>query len=293
VKNSLLGNRFHWYLMVELEDKVMGKMYAHVAYKFMTKMMEVWSSFDTGIQLVPKVPFQLENGAERRDLLRRQGELIATLSSRAKELRTSKDARPKKIDKLRAFIADSKNGLTSMTPLTCPLNARVELTGMVAEKSTVFKSNLSPLLLWFQTTGGGEYPVIFKNGDDMRQDQLVIQLFTLMDRLLRKENLDLKLSPYDVLATGALEGMVQYIPSKTIATIVSEHTTLLNYLRAHNPDEGTVGTYGVTPSVIDTFVRSCGKLPFGPSRLGLCLNSLFSWLLRRHVFIGGWGSSFG
>lgn len=93
----------------------------------------------------------------------------------------------------------------------------------------------------------------------MRQDQLVIQLFTLMDRLLRKENLDLKLSPYDVLATAPLEGMVQYIPSKTIAAIVSEHTTLLNYLRTHHPDEGSVGTYGVEPAVIDTFVRSCGK----------------------------------
>ena len=94
----------------------------------------------------------------------------------------------------------------------------------------------------------------------MRQDQLAIQLFTLMDRLLRKENLDLRLSPYDVLATGSLEGMVQYIPSKTIAAIVSEHSTVLNYFRVHSPDEGSVGTYGVTPSVIDTFVRSCGVL---------------------------------
>jgi phosphatidylinositol 3-kinase len=55
--------------------------------------------------------------------------------------------------------------------------------------------------------------------------------------------------------------MAQYIPSKTIAAIVSENGTLLNYLRANNPDEGSVGTYGVGPSVIDTFVRSCGMLP--------------------------------
>jgi len=75
------------------------------------------------------------------------------------------------------------------------------------------------MLLCFQCSDGYEYPIIFKNGDDMRQDQLVIQLFTLMDRLLRKENLDLKLSPYDVLATAPLEGMAQYIPSKTIAAI--------------------------------------------------------------------------
>lgn len=201
---------------------------------------------------------QAENGAEKTELLRRQGELIATLAKRAKELRTSKDPRPKKIERLRAFIADPKNGLATMAPLPLPLNATVHVTGIVSEKASVFKSNLSPLLLHFACADGNEYPLIFKDGDDMRQDQLVIQLFTLMDRLLRKENLDLKLSPYAVLATGPLQGLAQYIPSMTIAAIVSEYGTLLNYLRANHPDEGSVGTFGVKKSVIDTFVRSCG-----------------------------------
>ncbi|KAH8100166.1 atypical/PIKK/PI3K protein kinase [Cristinia sonorae] len=241
VRNLILGNRFYWYLMVEvaLEDRVMAKMYGRVVYKFMGKILEV------------------ENGAERRDVMRRQGELIESLSKRAKELRMSKDPRPKKIDKLRAFLADSKNNLASMPPLPLPLNARIEVTGIIAEKSSVFKSNMFPLLLYFQGSDGSEYPLIFKDGDDMRQDQLVIQLFTLMDRLLRKENLDLKLTPYDVLATAPLQGMVQFVPSKPIAAIISENGTLLNYLRANHPDEGSVGTFGVEPSVIDTFVRSC------------------------------------
>jgi phosphatidylinositol 3-kinase len=184
--------------------------------------------------------------------------MVETLAKRARDIRTSKDPRPKKIEKLRSFINDSKNGLVSIPPLPLPLNARIEITGINAEKSSVFKSNQFPFLLYFQCLDGSEYPVMFKDGDDMRQDQLVLQLFTLMDQLLRKENLDLKLVPYDVLATGPLQGMAQFIPSKTIAAIVSEHGTLLNYLRSSHPDEGSVGTYGVEPSVIDTFVRSCG-----------------------------------
>ncbi|KAI0784446.1 atypical/PIKK/PI3K protein kinase [Abortiporus biennis] len=241
VRNLILGNRFHWYLMVEvaMEDRLMAKMYGKVVFKFMQKILES------------------DNGAERRDIMRRQGELVDILAKRAKELRTSKDPRPKKIDKLRAFLADSKNNLSSMPPLPLPLNARIEVTGIIAEKSSVFKSNMFPMLLYFQCLDGSEYPVIFKDGDDMRQDQLVIQLFTLMDRLLRKENLDLKLTPYDVLATGPQQGMAQFIPSKPIAAIISENGTLLNYLRANYPDEGSVGTYGVEPGVIDTFVRSC------------------------------------
>ena len=214
--------------------------------------------------------------------MRRQGELVDTLAKRAAELRTSKDPRPKKIEKLRAFLADGKNGLASMAPLPLPLNARVQITGIVADKSSVFKSNMFPMLLYFQVSDGGEYPIIFKDGDDMRQDQLVIQIFTLMDRLLRKENLDLKVSPYDVLATGPTQGMAQFIPSKTIATIVSENGTLLNYLRANNPDEGSVGTYGVEPSVIDTFVRSCGECHSASVCFCTCL-ILCSWLLRDDI----------
>ncbi|KAF8604233.1 phosphatidylinositol 3-kinase [Ceratobasidium sp. AG-I] len=245
VANAVLGNRLYWYLMVEVKDRMVGKMYAKVAFKFMERLEAS------------------ENGAARRDILRRQGELLATLSSRAKDIRASKDSRQKKIEKLRTYVGDAKHGLASTpTPLPLPINARIMITGIVPEKCSVLKSNLLPLLLTFkcvaeQEGDPNEYALIFKNGDDMRQDQLVIQLFTLMDRLLRKENLDLKLLPYNVLATDTLEGMVQFIPSKTIRAITEEYSTVLGYLRAHHPDEGSVGTYGVKKDVIETFVRSC------------------------------------
>jgi phosphatidylinositol 3-kinase len=43
VRNPILGNRLHWYLMVEvgMEDRVMAKMYARVDYNFMRKIEEV------------------------------------------------------------------------------------------------------------------------------------------------------------------------------------------------------------------------------------------------------------
>ncbi|KAG7092293.1 hypothetical protein E1B28_008655 [Marasmius oreades] len=248
VKNRVLGNRLYWYLIVEVEleeDKVVSKMYGRVVFRFMQRILES------------------ESGSERRELLRRQGQLVDTLGKRAKELRTSKDPRPKKIEKLRIIINDSKNNLSSITPpLPHPLNASIEITGILPEKSSVFKSNLFPFLLYFHCSDGTEYPIIFKDGDDMRQDQLVVQLFTLMDRLLRKENLDLKILTYDVLATGPSQGMAKFIPSKSIAAIVSEYGGgagggIINYFRASYPDEGSVGTAGVEPAVVDTFVRSC------------------------------------
>lgn len=82
-----------------------------------------------------------------------------------------------------------------------------------------------------------------------------------MDRLLRNENLDLKLMPYRVLATGQVDGMVQFVQSRTLQDITNEYGQqgLLGYLREGHADPGSVGTYGVDPEVLDTYIRSCGK----------------------------------
>ena len=63
-----------------------------------------------------------------------------------------------------------------------------------------------PSRFTFKTTDDKEYLAIFKHGDDLRQDQLILQMITLMDKLLRRENLDLKLTPYRVQATSAKHG---------------------------------------------------------------------------------------
>jgi phosphatidylinositol 3-kinase len=233
VANAALGTSFHWYLMIECTT---SKMYAKVAFQFQARLDDVSTA--------------------QRDVLRRQGELLQKLSVRASELRMSKDSRSKKVEKLRSFLSESR---LLPTPLPLPLNANMVVTSIAAERSSVFKSNLFPLLLWFNTADG-DYPVIFKNGDDLRQDQLVIQLFTLMDRLLRRENLDLRLSPYSVLATGPVEGMIQFVPSKSLAAIMQEHGSLQNYLRQGHADEGALGSYGIDAGVMDTFVRSCGEV---------------------------------
>lgn len=111
-------------------------------------------------------------------------------------------------------------------------------------------------MITFKTTDGSKYPILFKNGDDLRQDQLVIQIIILMDQLLRKENLDLKLSPYRILATSIKTGMMQFVPSKSIQSIVTDHGTILNYFKLSHPDSSS--NSGVKSEVMDNYVKSCG-----------------------------------
>ena len=44
-------------------------------------------------------------------------------------------------------------------------------------------------------------------------------MVSLMDQLLKSENLDLCLTPYKVLATGQDEGMLEFIPSRSLAQV--------------------------------------------------------------------------
>lgn len=55
-------------------------------------------------------------------------------------------------------------------------------------ESSIFKSALHPLRLTFKTASGDSCKVIFKKGDDLRQDQLVT--FRLNMNFLKEELLE-------------------------------------------------------------------------------------------------------
>ena len=241
--NFLLGNYLHWYLMVECDDTGMTnspahrRLFARVEYYFMAEL-------------------ERTHREDRKTLLR-QGELITVLTRIAKDIRFSRENRNQKIEKLKKSLRDPKNEIINIDPpLPLPLDPTVKVVGCFPEESNVFKSSLSPLLLTFKTVDGRKYPVLFKVGDDLRQDQLVIQIITLMDRLLQKENLDLKLTPYRILATGATAGAAQFIPSTSLSAACAKYKgSILAYLRDHNPDDQE--PLGVRKEAMDTFVKSC------------------------------------
>ncbi|CAG8931899.1 unnamed protein product [Penicillium salamii] len=236
--NFKLGNYLHWYLMVEYDDADAGQRHliTRVEYYFMLELEKLHP--------------------EHRKTLRRQGEMVAVLSKIAKDIRFARDNRVGKIEMLKKSLRDPQNDLVSIDPpLPLPLNPDVAVTGLFPDESNVFKSTLSPLLITFKTSDGDRYPMLFKVGDDLRQDQLVIQIIILMDRLLQKENLDLKLTPYRILATSATAGAVQFIPSISLSAASAKYKSILAYLKVNNPDENE--PLGVRKETMDTYIKSC------------------------------------
>lgn len=252
VNNFILGNYLYWYVMVECDDTSddtsddqspeVQKMFQKIAYDFMTEVM--------------KQP----DGHETRKTLLRQAEWIAILSRISTEIKQSNETIPRRTDRVKHFLADPKNELVSIDPpLPLPLDPSVKIVGVAPQETVVFKSSLHPIKVAFKTTTGSTYPVIFKTGDDLRQDQLVIQIITLMDQLLQKENLDLKLTPYKILATSTSAGLSQFIPSMPLQAIVTKYKNkgpvALTYLKQNNPDDKA--PLGIRKEAMDVFVRSC------------------------------------
>ena len=143
-----------------------------------------------------------------------------------------------------------------------PPDPKLSLVRIDDSNSFCIKSTKAPFVLACEVVDAatGEVALkryMFKTGDDLRQDVLIIQLIRLIDTLLKSYGLDLKLSPYRVLATSTDDGFVEFVAdSMTLSSVLSQNNNdLLAYFRtqAANPD----APFGIEPAVLDTFSRSC------------------------------------
>ncbi|KAJ3700714.1 hypothetical protein LUZ61_004419 [Rhynchospora tenuis] len=268
LSNIEIASFLRWYVLVELHDPVYAKRF-YCTYE----MLE-----DSMIKL-EAVGSAEEDGFKMWQSLVRQTELTAQLCSIMKDIKKVSGGTQKKIDKLRQLLSGLLSELTYFDePIRSPLAPSTLITGIVPQESSIFKSALHPLKLTFRTENGGTCKVIFKKGDDLRQDQLVIQMVSLMDRLLKLENLDLHLTPYRVLATGQDEGMLEFIPSSSLAQILSENRSIIAYLQKFHPDEE--GPFGITAQCLETFIKSCAGYSVITYILGVGDRHLDNLLLR-------------
>lgn len=248
-KNSTLANYFYWYLSIECEDhETVRKQDERVREMYMTVLKIFKRTLETGSTDLKIIHSNLE----------KQTSFIENLVKLVKIVAKESGNREKKTKKFQQLLSDSdefKINFTSFEPRPLPLDPEIFIKGIVASKVSLFKSALMPSKLTFLTTTDKEYVAIFKHGDDLRQDQLILQMITLMDKLLRKENLDLKLTPYRVLATSTKHGFMQYIDSITVAEAIASEGSILNFFKKYHACE--TSPLGIQGEVMDTYIKSC------------------------------------
>ena len=109
--------------------------------------------------------------------------------------------------------------------ISMPLNFKIRIKGINVEKCRYMKSKKKPLWLVLKNADdlGDDIIVLFKAGDDLRMDIVTLQLFKIMQTLWYQNNLHLKMSLYNVISTGDMEGMLEVVTnSLTVAQIHKE-----------------------------------------------------------------------
>ena len=175
-------------------------------------------------------------------------------SDHIKSLQTRVDQKTKN---LREEIsnASGKHQMLDFGPdgLTCPLVPNMKLYGVDPKQSRIFKSSVQPMQLMFKVRNFSqdaeeresqpqpeleEYGIIFKNGDDLRQDQLVLLMIRIMDTLLKEINLDFKFTQYKCIAASTQIGFMEFVnPSIPVRAALAESRKDLGaYLKSLNDD---------------------------------------------------------
>ncbi|XP_035240996.1 phosphatidylinositol 4,5-bisphosphate 3-kinase catalytic subunit beta isoform [Anguilla anguilla] len=152
----------------------------------------------------------------------------------------------------------------TLSDLHSPLNPSIILSGINVEKCRYMDSKMKPLWIVYNNKllGGDTLGIIFKNGDDLRQDMLTLQILGLMDLLWKEANLDLRIVPYGCLATGDRSGLIEVVSAaETIANIqltssnvaaaaAFNKDALLNWLKEKNSGDAL-------DRAIEEFTLSC------------------------------------
>jgi len=128
----------------------------------------------------------LINAGKYRDTLRKEVNLNDSLQDIAKDLKLE-PSKAKRLEYCRETLADFNAVLIQQGPFSLCLSPKILLRSIRVEKCKVMESKKMPMWLVFENVDSSvpDYNIIFKDGDDLRQDQLTLQLIAFMDSLWR------------------------------------------------------------------------------------------------------------
>lgn len=153
-------------------------------------------------------------------------------------------------------------------------NLDILLMGVKIEKTSVFTSATRPLLLPFRWRSikidkdkdqDSTLMMMFKTGDDMRQDALILQLFSIMDKELRGVDLDMNFTIYNLISFTVDDGLLQFVPNSATVTKIkkekfpNDRNCIEKYMREGAKTDENPKDYEdrILPNYIKSFAGYC------------------------------------
>mmetsp|Transcript_52561 Transcript_52561/g.87040 ORF Transcript_52561/g.87040 Transcript_52561/m.87040 type:complete len:1185 (-) Transcript_52561:126-3680(-) len=186
-----------------------------------------------------------------------------------------------------------------------PLFPRWKALNIKIEACKYMSSKKVPLWLVFENADplASDIVVMYKCGDDLRQDMLTLQLIELMDAFWLHASLDLHLKPYKCLSTGYQAGMLEIVlNSHTVNSISEKYGGVFN----EKTIDSFLKNYNTSPQFLskakELFARSCAGYCIATYVLGIsdrhssnymvCRNGQFFHIDFGH-FLGNWKTKWG
>nr|XP_039322313.1 phosphatidylinositol 4-phosphate 3-kinase C2 domain-containing subunit beta isoform X3 [Saimiri boliviensis boliviensis] len=212
-------------------------------------------------------------GKGLREEFNRQCWLVNALAKLAQQVREAAPSARQGI--LRTGLEEVRQFFILNGSCRLPLSPSLLVKGIVPRDCSYFNSNAVPLKLSFQNVDplGENVRVIFKCGDDLRQDMLTLQMIRIMSKIWVQEGLDMRMVIFRCFSTGRGRGMVEMIPNaETLRKIQVEHGVtgsfkdrpLADWLQKHNPAEDEY------EKAVENFIYSCAGCCVATYVLGIC-----------------------
>lgn len=165
---------------------------------------------------------------------------------------------------LQEFLQIDVN-VDAISDVISPLNPSFRCKKLRTDKCKVMDSKMRPLWFVYENADmhGDDIYIIFKNGDDLRQDMFTIQMLRIMDRVWKSSGFDFRMIPYSCISMDRRQGMIEVVlNAETIANIQKERGmfsatspfkkgSLLTWLKEHNQTEEAL------QKAIQEFTLSC------------------------------------
>ena len=258
-KDNILASSFYWFIECEADNDINNT--GHKNKNINNNAKEIIQIFD----LIRKKFYSnlQENHPNIEKLINNEkkfkNELVQISDSLTK---VSKVENKKK--ELRTIIDTSKKEIMQDEMNYLPIDPHIKIKGTITEQCSVFKSAKCPVKYTFKVEKDSQkynphedkehISVMFKYGDDLRQDQLILQMIYYMDSLLKNVHLDYEFTTYKVLATSKSDGFVEFVPnSKTIFDILKKYNNVIySYYKeiSENNEE-------ILKKYLNSYINSC------------------------------------
>ncbi|XP_023038840.1 phosphatidylinositol 4,5-bisphosphate 3-kinase catalytic subunit gamma isoform [Piliocolobus tephrosceles] len=247
LRNKRIGHFLFWFLRSEIaQSRHYQQRFAVILEAYLrgcgTAMLHDFTQQVQVIEMLQKVTLDIKSlSAEKYDV---SSQVISQLKQKLENLQNSQLPKSFRV----------------------PYDPGLKAGALAIEKCKVMASKKKPLWLEFKCAdptalSNETIGIIFKHGDDLRQDMLILQILRIMESIWETESLDLCLLPYGCISTGDKIGMIEIVKDATTIAKIQQSTVgntgafkdevLNHWLKEKSPTEEKF------QAAVERFVYSC------------------------------------